>query len=422
MKKVPVFNVEGSIKEIIQEEAEKNGGFFRPVFVRDKDIFLDYIKFEMPELSIINFGSEASHSILEEIKNDTWFHYGGVLGLYTSDYEKELIEWMRGSNIISIITYSELEKDLPRALRIIKKNRRFLFQRNLHTSFMKTITGTFTMENDPLDVRTYTNLVTNYLYNCNYINNDNRERLHVAIHELLMNAIEHGNCVISYDEKTAWLEERGNIIDLIREKNKLQTVRKKRVYFSYKITPRKSSFTIQDEGNGFNWKMYVDPSSPAKRLKLHGHGIKMAGFYASNVRYNSRGNQVSFDFQHNENEKVKIPLAFEKQKEITFKNNQIVFREGEESNHLYYIVSGRFRVMGGKKHLSTLTADDIFLGEMSFLRDDKRSATVISSGKSVLIKISRDEFLSVVKENPHYGIFLARLLADRLTRLREKVV
>jgi hypothetical protein len=35
-------------------------------------------------------------------------------------------------------------------------------------------------------------------------------------------------------------------------------------------------------------------------------------------------------------------------------------------------------------------------------------------GKGVLIRISKESFINVIKERPHYGIFLARLLAQRL--------
>ena len=41
----------------------------------------------------------------------------------------------------------------------------------------------------------------------------------------------------------------------------------------------------------------------------------------------------------------------------------------------------------------------------------------MSKGKSVLIRISKQDFVNLIKENPHYGIFLARLLAQRLARL-----
>ncbi|MBN2874737.1 MAG: cyclic nucleotide-binding domain-containing protein, partial [Spirochaetales bacterium] len=69
------------------------------------------------------------------------------------------------------------------------------------------------------------------------------------------------------------------------------------------------------------------------------------------------------------------------------------------------------------KLVSALSPDDIFMGEMSFLLSNRRSATVVSKGRSVMIRISKQDFVNLIKESPHYGIFLARLLAQRLARL-----
>jgi len=42
---------------------------------------------------------------------------------------------------------------------------------------------------------------------------------------------------------------------------------------------------------------------------------------------------------------------------------------------------------------------------------------VVSKGRSVLIRISKQDFVNLIKDSPHYGIFLARLLAQRLAKL-----
>ncbi|MFW5844441.1 MAG: hypothetical protein ACOCW6_10980, partial [Spirochaetota bacterium] len=52
----------------------------------------------------------------------------------------------------------------------------------------------------------------------------------------------------------------------------------------------------------------------------------------------------------------------------------------------------------------------------------RRSATVVSDGTCRLLPISKNDFINAVKANPHYGIFLARLLAKRLSRLNQTVV
>jgi CRP-like cAMP-binding protein len=59
----------------------------------------------------------------------------------------------------------------------------------------------------------------------------------------------------------------------------------------------------------------------------------------------------------------------------------------------------------------------MFIGEMSFLLSNQRSATVVSKDEGKVFRVSKQAFVDLIKRNPHYGIFLARLLAQRLTRL-----
>ena len=53
---------------------------------------------------------------------------------------------------------------------------------------------------------------------------------------------------------------------------------------------------------------------------------------------------------------------------------------------------------------------------MSFLLNNRRSATVRAEIDGKLLKISRKSFVTVIKEFPHYGIFLSKLLARKLVR------
>lgn len=60
------------------------------------------------------------------------------------------------------------------------------------------------------------------------------------------------------------------------------------------------------------------------------------------------------------------------------------------------------------------------MGEMSFLLNNRRSATVIADEDAKLVKISRKSFVEVMKHYPHYGIFLSKLLARKLARSNEE--
>jgi len=234
--------------------------------------------------------------------------------------------------------------------------------------------------------------------------------------ELLINAVEHGNCRITYEEKEKWLTGQKNIMDLIREKNRDPDIHRKKVILEYSINPPKATFTIKDEGDGFDWKARQNKPLTIEEMAFHGRGIHMAEHYTASLHYNQRGNSVSFDFGLLQDMASVLPGGFASEK-VVFQHNETVFEENESSNYLYYIVTGRFKVYSQGKELSTLTPQDMFLGEMSFLLNNRRSATVKSMGKSELLRISKKDFLDAMKRKPHYSIFLARLLAQRLSRL-----
>ena len=417
MRKIPVISTEMQLNQFIELECEKFSDDFIPVFLDENSDILGYLKYEIPEIKILNFSDKKidSSAILSEVREDPWLHYGGIIAIHEEKDEREILESMRDQNVIAILNKCEFMNNFSRIIKIIRQNKQIIFQRGIQLYLIHNIAGSFIIDNDPLDVTTYSNLVTNYLFNANLINKETKEKLHVALLEILFNAIEHGNCRITYEEKTAWLETNRDIIDLIREKNHDPVTREKKIYFSYTITPDHSRFTIRDEGDGFDWRSRL--SIRHDRPVLHGIGMKMASIYVSNMAYNEKGNEVTFEILHQKNSSNVLPAIFDVSQELVFENDERICSEGEESDYLYYIVSGILYVYSKGKLVSTLTPDDIFLGEMSFLLSNRRSATVISKGRSTLIRISKQDFVNMIRANPYYGIFLARLLAQRLARL-----
>ena len=422
MKRLAVLSTDGNLNRKIGYWCKKVAADFSPVYLKKEKKYLEYLNYELPEICVFNFSDQKLNMdlILEAFIQDPWIHYGGIIAIHSSDDEEQLEKKLKNNNVISLIKMGGLDFSFPRVLRILHQNRQIIFQRELQSQLLNTISSSFIIDNDPFDMKTYSNLISNYLFNANFISYDMRVGLHVALMELLINAIEHGNCRISSQEKSRWLESGGNIFDLMREKNRDPEIAKRKIFFKYRITPGKSFFVIQDEGEGFDWRKGLKKVTGKSHLKLHGHGLLMADHYVSNLKYNEKGNEASFEVAHQVNESNILPHAFDHQQELVFEDGQIVIREGEESNFLYYIVSGALKIISGGKILSRLTPEDIFLGEMSFLLNDRRSATVKSEGRSVLLKISKKSFVTAVKKNPHYGLFLSRLLAQRLDRLNRR--
>jgi hypothetical protein len=423
MGNIAILSTDDQINEAILRGCGEFGDEFLPVYLRDRNLILQHLNYELPEIILVNCSDKyiKFKGILKEIKSDPWLYSGGFVLLHDEENEQELLKSFSGINLISIIPLARLDDYFPRLLRILSQNRGILFQRDLHFLLQANLQGSFVLHNDPFDLFTYSNLLANFLYNANLIDHDSKVGFYVALMELLINAIEHGNCRISFEEKSAWLEQGKDILELIREKNKDRDIARKQVYLTYRISPKKSACSIRDEGEGFNWKARKARKGKEGLQDLHGRGIAMAEMYLSKLSYNEKGNEVSFEVKHASPQGKVVPKVFTDQEEVVFQGGETVFTQGEKSNHLYYIVSGQFEIIANDRTVSVLTPQDIFLGEMSFLLNNRRSATVRSVGKGVLIRISKEAFINAIKERPHYGIFLARLLAQRMVKLHKAI-
>jgi len=421
MGTIAILNTDRGINDAIGQITDDFGDEFVLEYLRAKKKIFQHLNYELPEIIVVNCEDKTIKlaGILKEIKSDPWLYSGGFVLLHDQLGEQDALKMFAGINIVSVIHRARLRDYFPRLLRILSQNRGILFQRDLHFLLQSNFSGSFVLENDPFDLVTYSNLLANFLYNANLIDHERKVRFYVAIMELLINAIEHGNCRITYEEKSAHLEGGGDVLALIRQKNSDPEICRKKVYLSYRISPKKSTFRIRDEGAGFDWKALQQRTGEDGLEELHGRGIMMASHYLENLKFNDKGNEVFFEVGHLSDQAKKVPKVFTDQEEVVVEQGETVFTQGEKSSYMYYIVAGEFEIIANDKRVSVLTPQDIFLGEMSFLLDNQRSATVRAMGRGVLVKISKESFINAIKQRPHYGIFLARLLAQRLVKLHK---
>jgi CRP-like cAMP-binding protein len=272
------------------------------------------------------------------------------------------------------------------------------------------------LDNDPLEARCYTNLVCNFLYYSNRIDASSRDSLNLAMYEILINAIEHGNCGITYEDKTAWLRDHGSITGLIEKRHADPEIARRRVVFEYTISRSASCFFVGDEGAGFDWRGMEEATGPRRLLEMHGRGILLARSATRNLTYNEKGNEVRFELAHQNDEASLTPSLLDGMAPRKIAPGEFVFREDDPGNFLYYIVKGRYDVLVGDRIVAGLSPEDIFLGEMSFLLNNRRSASVRARSAGKLIEISKKSFVDAIREHPHYALLLSRLLAQRIER------
>jgi DNA-binding NarL/FixJ family response regulator len=118
--------------------------------------------------------------------------------------------------------------------------------------------------------------------------------LGLAVRELLLNAIEHGNLGLSYQEKSKALET-GTLESLLQKRMMLPELARRRVTIKAHREDRRLAIHIIDEGNGFDWRSLPNPTDIAHLLSTHGRGVLLAQLSVNKMTYNPKGNEVTLE-------------------------------------------------------------------------------------------------------------------------------
>lgn len=120
----------------------------------------------------------------------------------------------------------------------------------------------------------------------------NPDKVIMGLSELLINAVEHGNLGITYDEKSE-LTMKGDWKSEVRKRMETDKYKDKIAKVTLERSPEKLSITIEDEGNGFDWQKYMD-FDPARAFDAHGRGIATANQICfDSLEYKGKGNIVT---------------------------------------------------------------------------------------------------------------------------------
>lgn len=117
------------------------------------------------------------------------------------------------------------------------------------------------------------------------------KRVVIGLTELLVNAVEHGNLGITYEEKSE-LREQGTWEEEVERRLANPAYLNRQVEVRYFRSDDEIRVTIADEGQGFDWKEYVD-MSPERAFDTHGRGIAMSRMISfDSIEYHGNGNKV----------------------------------------------------------------------------------------------------------------------------------
>ncbi|MBT3012536.1 MAG: Crp/Fnr family transcriptional regulator [Candidatus Thiodiazotropha sp. (ex Lucina aurantia)] len=109
----------------------------------------------------------------------------------------------------------------------------------------------------------------------------------------------------------------------------------------------------------------------------------------------------------------------------TYPRNTIILSEGDNSDSLYVILSGRVKVYlndeNGKEAIINYQEAGEYFGELSLIDDYKRSASIMTMVKSTMAIMSKQAFHQVMKSNPDIAIHLLKDMVHRVRTLTNEV-
>ncbi len=101
---------------------------------------------------------------------------------------------------------------------------------------------------------------------------------------------------------------------------------------------------------------------------------------------------------------------------ITYKQGDIIFREGEVGNSLYIIRSGFVKVskkQEDKEKIIAYICHGNYFGEMALVEDEKRSATISAFTKTEVIQVLKDDFNDLIKTDSNMSEMIQDIIIER---------
>lgn len=109
----------------------------------------------------------------------------------------------------------------------------------------------------------------------------------------------------------------------------------------------------------------------------------------------------------------------------TYKNGEVIIRQGEPGNSMYVIQSGEVRILkdknGNEIQIAVRKSGDFF-GEMALFSREMRSATVKAFGEVRVLTVDKKNLLKSIQKDPSLAFRIIETLSKRIRDLSEEII
>ena len=161
---------------------------------------------------------------------------------------------------------------------------------------MKESRSKFFLKNDLELIPTLVNYFLESMSHMGLGDESDRMRVSVALEEALSNAIHHGNLEVNSQLRE---NDESAYYACIRERQGLSPYRDREVEVLVSMSDEHATFSIRDEGPGFNVAALPDPRDEENLENASGRGILLMRSFMDEVSYNDVGNMVTMTKRRN---------------------------------------------------------------------------------------------------------------------------
>lgn len=106
----------------------------------------------------------------------------------------------------------------------------------------------------------------------------------------------------------------------------------------------------------------------------------------------------------------------------TYQDGAVIFKEGDPSDFLYIVRSGKVSIINQQGKSLGFASTDELIGEMGVIENMPRSATAVSIGETILYRLDRAAIEKPILGQEQLSLGIARVLAKRLREANARIV
>ncbi|HAY80226.1 MAG TPA: hypothetical protein DCY79_10515 [Planctomycetaceae bacterium] len=209
--------------------------------------------------------------------------------LMTAHGSEEIAREALNAGATSYVPKETLPQNLVEVLRMVEEVTGKRLEKDELLKIFVGSSSQFEFGYEPHATSAIINYVQQELEQIDFCDEGTRTLVCTALLEALTNAIDHGN--LELDSKLR--DERDTYVNLGKERAQVEPYRSRRVYVDTRMTQQEVTFTVRDEGPGFDTTQIPDPTDPENLLKPSGRGIMLIRSFMDEVQFNDVGNEIT---------------------------------------------------------------------------------------------------------------------------------